>query len=178
MKKLSFEDIEIIKTYIQSLEIENPSVEQQEESRRMTEYMIERGLDISDLPELKYFDEEYEALAKQMDPFTFLELYSEFQFIGKDNTVLDIEDFVKKNNIHKDRLEVMFKKPEANMVDSIKLVDEEYKKQCAYLAKKAGLPEYMGELLVSEIKKGDKSNPEIVNRAVNIGLLDKSFYID
>lgn len=47
-----------------------------------------------------------------------------------------------------------------------------------YLAKSIDKPSHFGGLILSELKAGDRSMPALVNRAVNIGLLDSSYYIE
>lgn len=65
-----------------------------------------------------------------------------------------------------------------NLYKKDNIDNKSFKEKCVYLAEESNLPAHMGELLLSEIKLGDKTCPEIVNRAVKIGLLGNEFWID
>ena len=167
--------------YDRALKIESPNDDDMGNMLLLKEYCLKNNLDHEEIPESGFtavFDEHYRTLAVNMSPFTFEDLYKETRFLDSKGELVDTTAFILENNIQKELLEI-FK--QRKTIPQVKLNETReqraFKEKCVYLAEENGLPPYMGELMVSEIKLGDKSCPVIINMAVNLGLVPHDLYV-
>lgn len=144
----------------------------------LAKYCTENDLCITEIPNRKRFGDDMLHQAKQMHPFSFMEMYQDELFVDENDTPVNLKQILKENNQYAELTDILIKRDGK----TVKVIDrtntKEYSQKCTYLAEQCDLPEYMGELILSEIKNGDKSMPHVVNTAVNIGLLPIEYYIE
>jgi hypothetical protein len=143
----------------------------------LCEFCTINDLCITEIPSKKTFTNEMLEVAKRMHPYSFMDMYQDEIFVDTNDKPVDLKEILLEHNQHRELVEALVNHEGKTTKVITKKNSKDFLKKCKYLADECGLPEYMGELILSEIKNGDKTMPNVINKAVNIGLLPVEYYI-